>query len=131
MATIYFIMQSRAAFIKISVIRKIFRKCKGFEKSHFYKINKELQCSDLVLKHPSSFLMSHCFAIKRYLHGTSNPFPCFLLPLTSHNDRPSCLKKCQTSLDSVRSCNYCTIMYTLLIFPFETQGKTKNQPINL
>ena len=30
-----------------SVIGKIFRKCKGFE---FYKIYKELQCGDLVLK---------------------------------------------------------------------------------
>jgi len=30
----------------------------------------------------------------------SNPFPRFLLPMTSHVERPSCLKKCQTLLDS-------------------------------
>jgi len=41
---------SRAAFIKLSGIGKIFCKCKGFEKSQFYKINKELRCSNLVLK---------------------------------------------------------------------------------
>ena len=107
-ATIYFIMQSRAVFIKLSVIHKIFCKCKDIEKSYFYKINKELWCSDLVLKQPSNFLMSRYFATKRYLHGTSNPFPCFLLSMISHDDHPLCLKKCQTSLDSVRSCNYCT-----------------------
>ena len=28
----------------------------------------------------SSFLISRCFATKWYLHGTSNPFPCFLVP---------------------------------------------------
>ena len=98
-------------FIKLSVIDKIFCKCKGFEKSQFYKINK-----------PSSFLMSRHFATKRYLHGTSNPFPCFLLPMTSHVDCPSCLKKCQTSLDSVRSCNYCTYHVYPFDVPFETQG---------
>ena len=43
-------LYSRAAFIKLSVIGEIFGKCKGFEKSKFYKINKELRCSDLVLK---------------------------------------------------------------------------------
>ena len=41
---------SRAAFIKLSGIGKIFCECKGFEKSQFYKINKELRCDDLVLK---------------------------------------------------------------------------------
>ena len=29
---------------------KVFCKCKGFEKSQFYKINKELRRGDLVLK---------------------------------------------------------------------------------
>ena len=57
-------------FIKLSVIGKIFCKCKGFEKSQFYKINKELRCCDLVLSKPSSFLISCRFATKRYLHGT-------------------------------------------------------------
>jgi len=37
-------------FIKLSVIGKIFCNCKDFEQSHFYKINKELRCSDLVLE---------------------------------------------------------------------------------
>ena len=41
---------SRAAFIKLSVLGKIFRNCKGIEKSQFYKINEELRCGDLVLK---------------------------------------------------------------------------------
>ena len=37
--------------IKSSVYKlSIFRKYKGFEKSQFYKINKELQCGDVVLK---------------------------------------------------------------------------------
>ena len=39
---------------------KVFRKCKGFEKSQFYKISKELQCGDLVLK--QTF---HCGAMPR------------------------------------------------------------------
>ena len=84
----------RAAFIKLSAIGKIFHKCKGFEKSQFYEINKELRCGDLVLKQTSSFLISRRFATKQYLHGTSNPFSCFLLPMISHDDRPPCLKKC-------------------------------------
>ena len=42
--------KSRAAFIKLSVIGKTFVKCKGFEKSRFCKINKELRYGDLVLK---------------------------------------------------------------------------------
>ena len=37
-------------FNKLNVIGKIIRKCKGFEKSQFYKISKELRCGDLVLK---------------------------------------------------------------------------------
>ena len=65
--------------------------------------------------------MSHCFATKWYLHSSSNPFPCFL-PMTSLVDHPLCLKKCQTFLDSVCSCNYVPIVYTFLIFLFETLG---------
>ena len=34
---------------------KIFRECKGFEKSQFYMINKELQCGDLDLKQTFQF----------------------------------------------------------------------------
>ena len=37
-------------YFKHSGIGKIFCKCKGFEKSQFYKINKELRYGDLVLK---------------------------------------------------------------------------------
>ena len=33
-------------FIKLRVIGKIFSKCKGFEKSQFYKFNKELWCKN-------------------------------------------------------------------------------------
>ena len=47
---------SRAAYIKLSGIGKIFCKCKGFEKSQFYKINKELRCGDLVLKQNTATL---------------------------------------------------------------------------
>ena len=47
-----------------------------------------------------------------YLHGTSNPFPRFL-PMISHDDRPPCLKKCRTPLDSVRSCTYCVLIWYL------------------
>ena len=36
------------AFIKLRVISKIFCKFKGFEKSQFYRINKELRCGDLL-----------------------------------------------------------------------------------
>ena len=35
---------------------KVFRKCKGFEKSQFYTINKELRCGDLDLKQTFQFL---------------------------------------------------------------------------
>ena len=95
---------SGAAFIKLSVVGKIFCNCKGFEKSQFYTINEELRCS----------LISHCFATKQYLHSTSNPFPRFL-PMSSHNDCPPFLKKCQTSLNSVRSCTYCVCSFGIAI----------------
>ena len=36
--------------LKLSVVGKILPKCKGFAKSQFWKINKELWCGDLVLK---------------------------------------------------------------------------------
>ena len=38
------------AFIKLSGMGKTFCKCKGFEMSQLYKINKELRCGDFVLK---------------------------------------------------------------------------------
>ena len=41
---------SRVAFIKLSALVQILCKCKGFEKCLFYKVNKELRCSDMVLK---------------------------------------------------------------------------------
>ena len=43
-------------FIKLSVISKIFRKCKGFEKSQFYKINMKQWLGFF------SFLISHHIA---------------------------------------------------------------------
>ena len=42
-----------------------------------------------------SLRISHYFATKRYIHGTSNLFPCFLLPMTSQVARPPCLRECQ------------------------------------
>ena len=54
-------------------------------------VNKELRCSDLVWSKPSSFLMSHRFATKWYLHGASNLFSRFLLPMTSHG---GCMPPC-------------------------------------
>ena len=59
---------SKAAFIKLSVISKIFPKRMGSEKSQFYKINKELRCGDLVLKQTFRHLQS---------------VPCFLLSIVS------------------------------------------------
>ena len=49
----------RAAFIKLGVIGKIFRKCKGLEKSQFHKINKELRCSDLPFWSKASSFIQH------------------------------------------------------------------------
>ena len=69
---------------------------------------------------PSS-LISRRFATKRYLHGTFNPFPRFL-PMISHDDRPPCLQKCWTSLDSMCSCTYHIYSIRHLILSFETQG---------
>ena len=74
-----------------SVTSKIFRNCKGFEKSQFIRSTKNY---DVVgLKQTFQLLTSRCFATNQYLHGTSNLFPCFLLPMTSHVDCPMCLKK--------------------------------------
>ena len=96
----------RAAFIKLSALSKIFRNCKGFEKSQFYKINKELRCS----------LISRGFATNRYLHDTSNPFPCFL-PMISHDDHPPYLKKNAELLWTM--CVLVPIVYTHLILSFK------------
>ena len=69
---------SRAAFIKLSGICKIFCKCKGFEKSQFYKINKELRCGDLVLKQNFQLLDQPSLSYKavptRHLQSVSS-FP--------------------------------------------------------
>ena len=90
---------SRAAFIKLSVVGKIFRNCKGFEKS---KINEELRCGGLVLKH--TFQLDQpplCYkaVLTRHLQSVSS---------FSSNDftwwSPSVPPKCKTSLDSLRSC---------------------------
>ena len=52
-------------------------------------------------------------ATKRYLHGTSYRF----LPMISHDDRPPCLKKRRTSLDSVRSCIYRVLIWYCHLSP--------------
>ena len=82
---------SAAAFIKLRVLGKIFRNCKGIEKSQFYKINEELQCGDLVLK--QTFQLDQlplCYKVvpTRHLQSVSS-----FLPMISHDDRPPCLKK--------------------------------------
>ena len=66
---------SRAAFIKLSVIGRIFHNCKGFEKSQF---NEELRCGDLVLKQTFQLLdqpplcykmVSTCMALPNHFLG--------------------------------------------------------------
>lgn len=47
-----------------------------------------------------SLIISHWFATKRYIHGTSNQFPHFLLSVASQVAHPLCLRKCQTSINS-------------------------------
>ena len=73
---------------------------RALRKACFIRLTKNYDVVTWFWSQPSSFLISRHFATKRYLHGTSNLFPCFLLPMTSHVDRPLCLKQCQTSLDS-------------------------------
>ena len=72
----------------------VFRKCKGFEKSQFYKISKELRCGDLVLK--------QTFQLLDQSSTYTAPPICFLV--SSSNDftrwSPSVPQKWQTSLDS-------------------------------
>ena len=46
----------------------------------FYNINSELTCSDLISEQNFQHFEQPSFLTKHYLHGTSNPFPCFLLP---------------------------------------------------
>ena len=70
--------------------------------SGFIRLTKNYDAMTRFWSKPSSFLISHRSATKRYLSSTSNLFPRFL-PMTSHVDRPPCL---QMSLDSVRSCTY-------------------------
>ena len=59
---------------------KVFRKCKGFEKSQFYKISKELQCGDLVLKQTFQLLdQSGTYTAPPicFLVSSSNDFTCW------------------------------------------------------
>ena len=116
-ATIYFIVQFCAASIRewrLLLFSKILRNCKGFEKSQLYKITKNCNVVTWLWSKPSS-LISRCFATKRYLHSTPNQFPCFL-PMISHDDRPPCLKKCQTSLNRVRSYTYRVYSFDIAIW---------------
>ena len=97
----------RVVFIKLSFISKIVRKCKGFEKSH--KIKKEIRCGALVLKQTFQLLDQLPLWYKavptQHLQSVSS----FLLPMTSHIDCSSCLKKWQTTVP-------------IFILPFESQG---------
>ena len=89
----------RVVFIKLSVIGKIFGNCKGFEKRQFYKNDEKLQCGDLVLK--QTFQLDQpalCFKAVPTRNLQSVPSIFFQW------DRPPCLKKCQTSLNSMHSC---------------------------
>ena len=63
---------------------------KIFEKSQFYKIDKELRCGDLVLKQNFQLLdqPSRSYKAVPSIYRTSDPFPRFLLPMISHIDRP-------------------------------------------
>ena len=89
---------SRAAFIKLSVLSKLFCNCKGLRKASFIRrVAMQLDQPPLCYK-----------AV--YLNSTSNPFPHFL-PVISHDDCPPCLKKCWTSLDSMRSCTYHVLIW--------------------
>ena len=71
---------SRVAFITLSVIGKIFWKCKTLRNAIFIRLTKNY---GVVLGgKPSSFLISCHFATQRHLHSTSNPVrscscPCF------------------------------------------------------
>ena len=105
---------SRVAFIKISVISKILRNCALRKASCTYEIMKNCDAVTWFWSKPSS-LISRRFATKWYLHSTSNQFPRFL-PIISHDDRPSCLKKCQTSLNRVCSCTYRVYSFDIAIW---------------
>ena len=60
---------------------------------------------------PASWSAAALLQSGTYIHGASNPFPrfYFVLPMTSHVDRPPCLKKCQTTVP-------------ILILPFKSWG---------
>ena len=93
---------------------KSFVVVRAFRKASFVKINKELQCDDLVFE--QAFQLDQpplCY--KGYLHGTSNPFHRFL-PMNSHDDRLPRLKKCKTSLNSVRCCTYRVYSFDIAIW---------------
>ena len=109
-ATIYFIAQFCAASIRerhllnsaLSV--KYLVIVRALRNASFIRIMKNCNAVTWFWSKPSS-LISHRFETKRYLHGTSKPFPHFI-PMSSHDDRPPCLKKCQTFLNSMHSCTY-------------------------
>ena len=78
---------------------------RALRKASFIRLTKNCDAVTWFWSKHSS-LINRRFATKQYLHGTSNPFPCFL-PIISQDDHPPCLKNCWTSLDSVSSCTYC------------------------
>ena len=102
-ATIYFIMQFcvKWRLLKSVFSVKIFRNCKGFEKSQFYK-----NCG-------AAWSATVCYKAvpTRHFQSVSS-----FLPMISHDDRPLCLKECRTSLDSMCSCTYCVYSFHIAIW---------------
>ena len=101
---------SRVAFIKLSVLSKIFVIVRALGKASIIRITKNYDTVTWFWSKPSS-LISLRFATKRYLHGTSNPFP-HSLPMISHDNCLPCLKNCV--LWTV--CILVPIVYTLAIW---------------
>ena len=89
------------------------RNCKGLRKSQFYKINEELGCS----------LISLRFATKRYLHGTSNPFPRFRF-------RTMIALRASKNAELLwTACVLVPTVYTHLILPFEPEVSHAHVPL--
>ena len=75
---------SRAAFIKLRVLIKIFVIVRALRKASYIRLMKNCDVVAWFWSKPFS-LISRRFATKRYLHGTSDPFPCFL-PTILHDE---------------------------------------------
>ena len=104
-----------AAFIKLSVIGKIFRNCKGFEKSQFYKITKNCDAVTWFWSKPSS-LISRRFATKRTYAAPPISFLVFFQWFHTMIALRAWKKLLWTA------CVLVSIECTHLILPFETRG---------